>query len=110
MRTKKDRAAAGGRKSADSALEECEAPEAEGNYTYILQCGDGTLYCGWTNRLNERVRAHNEGKGAKYTKGRRPVTLVYYEAFATKNEALRRECEIKKLSRDEKLQLIRGTN
>ncbi len=93
---------------ADGALKEREAPEAEGNYTYIVQCSDGTLYCGWTNHLSERVRAHNEGRGAKYTKGRRPVVLVYYENFKTRGEALRRECEIKKLSRDDKLSLIAG--
>ncbi len=103
--------AAGKKKTvADEALIEREAPEDEGNYTYILQCGDGTLYCGWTNRLSERVRAHNEGRGAKYTKGRRPVTLVYYESYPGKSEALKRECEIKKLSRDEKLALIMSAN
>lgn len=76
------------------------------NYTYLLQCADGTLYCGWTNHLKERVKAHNEGKGAKYTKPRRPVTLVYFETFETKQEALRREIEIKKLSRKDKLSLF----
>lgn len=76
------------------------------NYTYILRCADGTLYCGWTNRLEERVKAHNEGKGAKYTRGRRPVELVYYEAFGTKEEALKRECEIKKMDRQQKLGLM----
>ncbi len=91
---------------ADEALEELEAPGEEGNYTYIVQCGDGSLYCGWTNRLAERVCAHNEGRGAKYTKGRGPVRLVYYESFPSKNEALRRESEIKKLTRREKLMLI----
>ncbi len=75
------------------------------NYTYLLRCADGTLYCGWTNRLKERVRSHNEGKGAKYTKCRRPVELVYFETFETKQEAMRREAEIKKLSRARKLEL-----
>ena len=78
------------------------------NYTYLVRCADGSLYCGWTNRLEERVRAHNEGKGAKYTKSRRPVELVYYEAFATKEEAMRREAAIKKLTRKEKLALFSG--
>ncbi len=76
------------------------------NYTYILECADGTLYCGWTNRLKERVEAHNSGKGARYTKGRRPVKLVYYETFDTKEEALRREAAIKKMTRKEKIELI----
>ena len=77
------------------------------NYTYLLQCADGTLYCGWTNHLEKRVEAHNAGKGAKYTKSRRPVILVYYEEYETKSEALRREAAIKKLSRQEKLRMIR---
>ena len=76
------------------------------NYTYLLQCADGTLYCGWTNHLEKRVEAHNAGKGAKYTKSRRPVILVYYEEYGTKSEALRREAAIKKLSRQEKLRMI----
>ena len=54
------------------------------NYTYILRCADGTYYCGWTNNLDRRLKAHNEGKGAKYTRSRRPVALVYYEAFPQK--------------------------
>ena len=78
------------------------------NYTYLVRCADGSLYCGWTNRLEERVRAHNEGKGAKYTKSRRPVDLVYYEAFATKEEAMRREVAIKQMTRKEKLALFSG--
>ena len=80
---------------------------SEENYTYILECADGTLYCGWTNHLKKRVEAHNAGKGAKYTKSRRPVILVYYEEYETKSEALRREAAIKKLSRQEKLRMIR---
>ena len=78
------------------------------NYTYILKCADGTLYCGWTNNLEARVKAHNEGRGAKYTKGRGPVSLVYYEEFETREEAMRREAAIKKLSRREKEELIGG--
>lgn len=78
----------------------------ETNYTYLLKCADGSLYCGWTNRLNERVKAHNEGRGAKYTKSRRPVTLVYYEEFATKQEAMQREWAIKQMTRSQKLALL----
>ena len=77
------------------------------NYTYLLQCADGSLYCGWTNDLEKRVRIHNEGKGAKYTRTRRPVRLVYAEAFATREEAMSREWHLKKMSRTQKLRLIR---
>ncbi|KEH93174.1 GIY-YIG nuclease family protein [Clostridium botulinum] len=66
-------------------------------YTYILECSDSTLYTGWTTDINKRVKTHNSGKGAKYTRARRPVTLKYYEEFKTKEEAIKRECEIKKL-------------
>lgn len=76
------------------------------NYTYILLCADSTLYCGWTNHLEKRIKAHNEGKGAKYTRGRRPVSLVYQEEYQEKEEAMKREAEIKKLSKKEKLKLI----
>lgn len=76
------------------------------NYTYLLECADKTLYCGWTNDLEKRVKAHNSGLGAKYTKPRRPVALVYYEEFETKEEAMRREAAIKRLTRYEKLRLL----
>ena len=76
------------------------------NYTYILQCADNTLYCGWTNHLEKRLKAHNEGKGAKYTKARRPVLLAYYEEFESKTEAMKREAAIKKMSRKDKLMLV----
>ena len=76
------------------------------NYTYILECSDGSLYCGWTNNIHKRVADHNAGKGAKYTKPRRPVKLAYYEAFENKEEACRREYEIKQLTRAKKLKLI----
>lgn len=78
----------------------------EKNYTYLLECADGSLYCGWTNALKERVEAHNAGRGARYTKSRRPVTLVYYEEFSTKQEAMRREWAIKQMTRPQKLALI----
>ena len=76
------------------------------NYTYIMRCNDGTYYTGWTNDIEKRVKTHNEGKGAKYTKTRRPVTLVYYESFQTKEEAMRREWEIKQMKRGEKEKLF----
>lgn len=76
------------------------------NYTYILECSDGTYYTGWTNDLEKRVKMHNAGRGAKYTRVRRPVILAYYEAFQTKEEAMRREWEIKQLSRKGKEKLI----
>ena len=77
------------------------------NYTYMVCCADGSLYTGWTNCLERRIKAHNGGKtGAKYTKSKRPVTLVYYEGFATKEEAMRREYEIKQMSRGKKLELM----
>lgn len=75
------------------------------NYTYIVRCSDGTLYTGWTNNIERRIRDHNVGKGAKYTKPRRPVTLVYLEVFETKEEAMKREYAIKRLSRDKKIEL-----
>ena len=78
------------------------------NYTYILKCKDETLYTGWTNDIEKRLEAHNAGKGAKYTRSRRPVELVYLEQFETKEEAMRREWEIKQLSRTEKWKLIKA--
>ena len=63
------------------------------NYTYILKCKDGSFYTGWTNNLEKRIKDHNAGKGAKYTKSRCPVELVYYETFATKEEATRICCQ-----------------
>ena len=75
-------------------------------YTYIVRCADGTLYCGWTNNLTARLAAHNSGRGAKYTRGRGPVTLVYSELFATQREAMKREAAIKRLTRTQKQQLI----
>lgn len=76
------------------------------NYTYVLQCCDQTLYTGWTTDIERRIKEHNEGRGAKYTKPRRPVRLVYQEAFSTRQEAMKRECAIKKMSRSQKLKLI----
>lgn len=75
-------------------------------YTYILQCFDGTLYCGYTDDLEKRLKAHGAGKGAKYTRSRLPVRLVYRETFATKSEAMSREYFIKKMKRAQKRTLI----
>ncbi len=74
-------------------------------YTYMVECSDGTLYTGWTFDLQKRINAHNSGKGAKYTRSRRPVKLVYYETFDSKSEAMKREIEIKKMKRKDKLKL-----
>ncbi|MBE6914577.1 MAG: GIY-YIG nuclease family protein [Ruminococcaceae bacterium] len=76
------------------------------NYTYILRCADGTFYTGWTNNLEKRLKAHNAGTGGKYTRARRPVTLVWYQEHADKIEAQRSEYAIKQLSRAEKLALM----
>ena len=77
------------------------------NYVYILRCNDDSLYTGWTNNLEKRVKAHSNGKGAKYTKARLPVELVYFEEYENKVEAMRREYAIKQLKRREKLMLIK---
>lgn len=76
------------------------------NYVYILRCGDNSLYTGWTNNLEKRIKNHKAGKGCKYTKSHQPVELVYFEEFSTKQEAMSREYAIKQLSRAEKLELI----
>ena len=75
---------------------------------YILRCKDGVYYTGITNALTRRIEQHNAGKGAKYTKGRRPVELVYQEAQQDRSSASRRELKIKALSRKQKESLIRG--
>ena len=80
---------------------------SKNNYTYILLCSDGTYYCGWTNDLEKRINAHNNGTASKYTRVRRPVRLVYYESFETKQEAMSREYHIKQLKRKEKESLIK---
>ncbi len=75
-------------------------------YVYILNCADDSLYTGWTTDLEKRVSAHNGGKGAKYTRARLPVTLVYFEQAETKSLAMRREWEIKHMTRQKKMNLI----
>ena len=81
--------------------------QGDGHFVYILRCADGTLYTGWTNDLAKRLQVHNEGRGAKYTRGRGPVTLVYQHSYDTKEEALREEIRIKKLTRRQKEALIK---
>lgn len=76
------------------------------NFVYILRCGDGSLYTGWTNDLAHRLKMHAEGKGGKYTRAHLPVELVYSEEYETATQARSREVKIKQLSRAEKLRLI----
>lgn len=78
------------------------------NYTYILRCVDGSLYTGWTNDLEKRLKAHNAGTASKYTRSRRPVALVWHTTSATKEQAMSLEARIKRLSRADKLKLISG--
>ena len=78
------------------------------NYTYMVRCKDGTLYTGWTNNIERRMEAHNSGTGAKYTKSRRPVKLVYCEEFPTKEEAMKREYAIKHMKKKEKEKMVSG--
>lgn len=77
-------------------------------YVYILTCHDGTLYTGYTSNLVRRLQEHNQGKGAKYTKYRTPVYLAYHEIYLSKSKALKREYQIKQLSRIQKLELIKN--
>ena len=79
-------------------------------YTYIVRCCDGTLYTGWTDDVAKRIKAHNEGKGARYTRSRCPVQLVYLEEHASKNEAMSREWAIKKMPRPQQELLILNRN
>ncbi len=78
-------------------------------YTYIVRCGDGSLYTGFTTDLSARIAKHNAGKGAKYTKSRLPVELVYFETHESEHDARSREWHIKKQSREEKITLISGS-
>ena len=80
-----------------------------GHFVYMVRCADGTLYTGYARDARDRERAHNAGRGARYTAGRRPVTLVYTEAFRSLGAALRREHQLKQLTRVEKLGLVAGT-
>ena len=76
------------------------------NYVYLLRCADGSLYCGWTTDPQARLKAHNSGRGAKYTRSRLPVELVHLETYEDRHEALSRECRIKQMSRAEKEKLL----
>lgn len=80
--------------------------ERKKNYTYMVRCRDGSLYTGWTNDLEKRIQAHNQGMGAKYTKTRRPVELVYYEEYESKIQAMKREYEIKQLPKKKKEEMV----
>lgn len=77
-------------------------------YAYLARCNDNTLYAGYTNDLKEREIKHNDGKGAHYTKIRRPIKIVYSEGFVNRSDAMKRECQLKKLKRDEKEDLIKS--
>ena len=92
----------------DASVQGDESKEM--HYIYLVRCSDDSLYCGWTTDLKRRIDAHNGhiSGGAKYTRGRRPVTLVYSESFHQKQEAQRRECAIKQMTKTKKLQLIEG--
>ncbi|MDR4950274.1 GIY-YIG nuclease family protein [Neobacillus cucumis] len=80
--------------------------ESSGHYFYVLTCRDGSLYGGYTNDLKRRIEQHNEGKGAKYTRGRGPVKLTYYQAYDSKSEALKAEYWFKQLTRKKKLEYL----
>ena len=80
--------------------------ETTRNYTYILKCGDGSLYTGWTNDIAARLEQHRSGKGAKYTRGRGTLQLVYLEVHDTRSEAMSREARIKRFTKSEKLKLL----
>jgi putative endonuclease len=81
--------------------------ENNSHFFYVLTCKDGSLYGGYTNHLERRIKQHNEGKGAKYTRGRGPVTLTFYQRFDSKSEAMKAEYYFKQLSRKEKLEFLR---
>ena len=78
------------------------------NTVYLLRCADGTLYCGWTTDMEARIMAHNAGTGAKYTRSRRPVELVYSETYEDRHDAMSREWHIKRMSKAAKEKLIAG--
>ena len=78
------------------------------SYVYLLRCADGSLYCGWTTDPEARLAAHNSGRGAKYTRSRLPVELVYMEEYEDRHEALSRELHLKRMKREEKEKLVKG--
>ena len=77
-------------------------------YAYLLKCSDGSLYAGWTNDPERRLKAHNNGTASKYTRSRRPVEMVYLEEFETKSEAMKREAALKMMTREQKLELVKA--
>lgn len=80
------------------------------SYVYILKCSDDTLYTGWTVNICNRIKKHNTGRGAKYTRGRGPVQLIYLESFSNKIDAQKREYRIKQFTKEQKLRLIKDKN
>jgi len=76
------------------------------HYVYIVRCSDNTYYTGYTNNLKRRINMHNNGEGAKYTKGRRPVELVYSKEYDSKSRAMQKEYQIKQMPREKKIKLI----
>ena len=90
------------------APEKNTAEEEETAYVYLLLCGDGTYYCGYTVDMERRLAAHRAGKGAKYTRGRGPLTLVYLECLPNKRAALCREAALKRLPRSRKEALLQS--
>ncbi|MFC5590922.1 GIY-YIG nuclease family protein [Sporosarcina soli] len=76
------------------------------HFFYVLECKDGSYYAGYTNDLEKRIQVHNEGKGAKYTRARKPVHCIYYESFETKREAMQAEYRFKQLTRESKERYI----
>ncbi|RFU62631.1 GIY-YIG nuclease family protein [Peribacillus glennii] len=78
------------------------------HFFYVLRCKDGSLYAGYTNNLEKRIHLHNEGKGAKYTRGRGPVELIYHETFSNKTEAMQAEYRFKQMEKKAKLKYIKG--
>lgn len=79
-------------------------------YVYMVRCADGSFYTGWTIDLEARLQAHNDGRGARYTRGRRPVRLVYWESHPSRSEAQRREAKVRRLRRDRKEALVDAFN
>lgn len=77
-------------------------------WVYILRCSDGTLYTGWTNDIGKRLAAHNKGTASKYTRGRRPVELVWKEGLGTREEAMSREVSIKSLTKAQKMMILKN--
>ena len=96
------------KKDPDTAQHKDIAEQKRRYYTYMVRCSDGSYYTGYTTDLGKRVASHNAGSGAKYTKSRRPVQLIYSETYETKHDAMSREAKIKQLSHREKEQLITG--